>query len=30
MKTLSQNEYLKRLDEWGFKINPLNKTSWCK
>ena len=26
MKILSQNEYLKRLDEWGFKINPLNKT----
>ncbi len=26
MQISSQNEYLKKLDEWGFKINPLNKT----
>ena len=26
MKISSQNEYLKKLKEWGFKINPLNKT----
>jgi len=26
MKISSQNEYLQKLEEWGFKINPLNKT----
>jgi len=26
MKILKQNEYLKKLNEWGFKTNPLNKT----
>ena len=26
MQITSQNEYLKKLKEWGFKINPLNKT----
>ncbi len=26
MQILSQNQYLKKLKEWGFKINPLNKT----
>ena len=26
MQIKSQNEYLKKLKEWGFKINPLNKT----
>ncbi|MDA9731050.1 NAD-dependent DNA ligase LigA [Candidatus Pelagibacter sp.] len=26
MQISSQNEYLKKLKEWGFKINPLNKT----
>ena len=24
-------DYLKKLSEWGFKTNPLNKTNfWCK
>ena len=26
MKIVKQNEYLKKLNEWGFKTNPLNKT----
>ena len=26
MKISKQNEFLKRLKEWGFKVNPLNKT----
>ena len=26
LKVFSQNEYLKKLKAWGFKINPLNKT----
>ena len=26
LKLFSQNEYLKKLKEWGFKTNPLNKT----
>ena len=26
LKATTQNEYLKNLKEWGFKINPLNKT----
>ena len=26
LKTKSQNEYLKKLKDWGFKTNPLNKT----
>ena len=26
MKINNQNEYLKKLKEWGFKTNPLNKT----
>jgi len=26
LKIKSQNEYLEKLKEWGFKINPLNKT----
>ena len=26
LKILKQNEYLKKLNEWGFKTNPLNKT----
>ena len=26
MQITSQSEYLKKLKEWGFKINPLNKT----
>ncbi len=26
MKVQKQNEYLQKLTEWGFKINPLNKT----
>ena len=26
LKLSSQNEYLKNLNEWGFKTNPLNKT----
>ncbi|WP_440938852.1 NAD-dependent DNA ligase LigA [Candidatus Pelagibacter sp.] len=26
LKSTSQDEYLKNLKEWGFKINPLNKT----
>ena len=26
LKLSLQNEYLKKLEEWGFKINPLNKT----
>ena len=26
LKLKSQNEYLKKLKEWGFKTNPLNKT----
>ncbi len=26
LKAKTQNEYLKNLKEWGFKINPLNKT----
>ena len=26
LKAESQNEYLENLKEWGFKINPLNKT----
>ena len=25
MKLKSQSEFLKKLDQWGFKINPLNK-----
>ena len=25
LKVVSQFDYLKKLDEWGFKINPLNK-----
>ncbi len=26
LKPKKQSDYLKKLDEWGFKINPLNKT----
>ena len=26
MKIVKQNEYLKKLNEWGFKTNPLNRT----
>ena len=26
MKISKQNEFLKKLKEWGFKVNPLNKT----
>ena len=26
LKLFSQNEYLRKLKEWGFKTNPLNKT----
>ena len=26
LKQKKQSDYLKKLDEWGFKINPLNKT----
>ncbi len=26
MKAKKQNEYLKKLEEWGFKTNPFNKT----
>ncbi len=26
LKEKKQSDYLKKLDEWGFKINPLNKT----
>tara|TARA_B100001057_G_scaffold499950_1_gene612677 strand:- start:688 stop:2718 length:2031 start_codon:yes stop_codon:yes gene_type:complete len=26
LKQNKQSEYLKKLDDWGFKINPLNKT----
>ena len=26
MKINKQNEYLQKLNEWGFKINPFNKT----
>ncbi len=26
LKVFSQNEYLKKLKAWGFKVNPLNKT----